>query len=128
MYSYTVQNRFFPLVAGIALALCLAAAPAQAKKHGGNDTADRGGLFQPPAPIAKPNLIIDMSTPKVSTRKGDAMRQTAPDAAATVTPAVATTEPVVHGTSAVPSEGIVPARAFEPTRSIESMRLHSLFE
>lgn len=121
MLSSFVRNRFFPLAIGCALAFCLAATPAHAKKHAGNDSSENGGLFQPPTAIAKPNLIIDTSSPKVSSRKGDAMRQTVPDAAMT-TPAVAS------GSDRQPPNGVAPVKAYDPTRTIESMRLHSLFE
>jgi hypothetical protein len=113
MLSHSAQKRSLRLLTGIALALCLAASPAHAKKHGGSDGAERGGLFQAPAAIAKPTLLLDTSVTKVIGRKGDALRQNSPDA--------------VPATSAASVE-TVPVKAVEPTRSIESMRLHSLFE
>ncbi len=98
------------------MALCLAASPADAKKHVAEDTSDRGGLFQPPAATNKPNLVLDTSIPKVLARKGDALRQGSPDAGA----------PGKRNGAA--QSDIVPVRAYAPTRSIESMRVHSLFE
>ncbi len=123
MFSDAVQKRCFCLLTGLALSFCLAAGPAQAKKHA-EDTSDRGGLFQPPSPIARP-LVLDTSIPKVSSRKGDELRQNAPDAA-TITPAV--TPAVTTPAPAARANGIVPIKAFEPTKSIDSLRLHSLFE
>lgn len=126
MTSFSSWNRFFPLMAGLAVALCLAAQPAHAKKHGGDDTSDRGGLYQPPAPIAKPSLVIESSSPKVTNRKGDAVRQATTDAAAA--PPADVADSVVPAPRHLPDDGLVPVRAYEPTRTIESMRLPSLFE
>lgn len=123
MFSDSIQNRFFRLLVGTALVFCLAASPAHAKKHGAEDSSDKGGLFQPPTAITKPSLILDTSIPKVSNRKGDELRQSAPDAMS-VTPDVVTPA----AAPATRPSGIIPVKAFEPARTIESMRLRSLFE
>lgn len=120
MFSHFTQKHFFRLLTGVALAFCLMAGPAHAKKTNTSDTSEKGGLFQPPAPIAKPNLVLDTSIPKVLTRKGDELRQNAPD----VMPAT----PAVSVVPTAQSNNIVPVKSFEPAKDIESMRLHSLFE
>lgn len=110
------QNRFFSVLTIVAVAFCLSAAPAQAKKHGSDDTSDKGGLFQPPTAIEKPALVLDMSMPKVADRPGDMLREAAP----APTPA---SSPAGSGNGSV-----TPVKAVPPTHPIENMRLHSLFE
>jgi hypothetical protein len=130
MYSYSPQKRFLCLLTGIALAFCLTAGPAHAKKHTNDDTTEKGGLFQAPAAIAKPNLVLDTSIPKTTNRTGDALRQSSPDveAPAPAAPSAAAAPASASSAERAPASGIVPVRAYEPTRSIESMRVHSLFE
>ncbi len=125
MFSHSARKLFLCLLTGTVLVFCLEASPAHAKKQAAADTADRGGLFQPPTAISKPNLLPDTSVSKVNGRTGDALRQNSPEAASAA-PAVSVSPTVPVPPAA--TNGIVPVRAFEPTRSIESMRLHSLFE
>jgi hypothetical protein len=85
------------------VAVTLGTPSAFAKTHGDANQGN-GGIYQPAPSIDKPVLTLDTSQPKVTDRQGDMLRESSP------VPTPAAVKPVV------------------PTRSIESLRLHALFE
>ncbi len=98
----------------LVLALTAAATPAFAKKAAGKDTSDNGGLFQPPTPLAKPTLVLDTVAPKIEAQ---------PVTAQPVIAVRASAEDMAK--PAAPAQELKPA---DPVRTIDSLRLHGLFE
>jgi hypothetical protein len=97
------MSRAWKLLTVALLAITLGTPAAMAKTHGDANRGN-GGLYQPAPSIEKPVLTLDTSQPKVTARQGDMLREASP------APTPAAVKPVV------------------PTLSIESMRLHALFE
>lgn len=105
MLRDSTTSRFLAVFSLALMAVVFAAGPAAAKKHA-EDTSSKGGLYIPPQATEKPAMVLDTSMPKVPDRPGDALREASPP----------------------PAEQAAQAPAAQKTRSIESMRLHSLFE
>jgi hypothetical protein len=102
LFSYTARKRFLHLLAGTVLAVCFTASPALAKRHSADVSADKGGLFQPPAAIDKSSLVLDMVVPKAIEKKAEPVKQTPPPAT------VSTTNPAFQA-------AIIPVKAFGAT-------------
>ena len=114
MLSYSSQTRALGLLSAAALALCLAVAPAHAKNHTAAKNSDNGGIFQPPAAIPKPSVVLDTSIPEAPSQKTEQLAQKTTPAAISAPASNAASTP--------------PIRAFITAGCIENMRLHSLFE
>jgi hypothetical protein len=113
MSPISAQLRLPGLLSAAVLVLCLVVAPANAKNKTSTNPNQNGSLFQPPSAIAKPGVVLDTSTPPVPKTASAGKSGTS----------VAISAPAIQ-----PQALVTPAKAIEPTKSIENMRLHSLFE